>query len=449
MALQALLAVDAGEPSHVATPRLLRSSDLDARDRAFVTGLVAGTLRARRTLDHALIPYLDRPLSRLDADVREGLRLGAYQLRAGVAPHAAVSETVDAVAARRPRARGFVNAVLRRLADVGEWPVPEGDTDTDVGIRTSHPDWIVRRLRASFGDVQAQAILDLDNQAPTMMLRPNPLRADPLRADAEALRAELEAAGGSVNAGTIVPEALAVRGVGDPSVLDVVASGRASPQDEASQAVAEAVVGAVLRARGEDGHSVVVDLAAAPGGKACAIAERLPGRSMIVAADIAQQRLRWVTDAIARLDLTNVVVLCSDGSRLGLRDGVADAVLVDAPCSGLGVLRRRPESRWRIEQGDLGAMAERQRALLVEGARVLRHGGTLVYSVCTLSDEETLDIDSWLAREHGELEAIRIVDAPWRDHGRGSLLLPTDAGTDGMYVLALQKSTAIPAGTLG
>lgn len=442
VALNALLEVAAGEHSNVVTPELLRSSSLEPRDRAFVTELVNGTIRWRRLLDHALAPLSNRPLQQVDTRVLEGLRLGAYQLRIGVKPHAAVSETVDAVAQKSPRARGFVNAVLRRLADLdGNWPEPVGESDRDIGIRSSHPDWIVRRFRASFGDDVAHAILELDNEPARMVLRPNPLHSDPT-----ALRRELEEAGGSVTAGRLVPGALTVTGVGDPAALAAVSSGRATPQDEASQAVADAVP------LPEDG--VLLDMAAAPGGKAGALAERIATRPpagtgrrrpLVAASDVDRRRLGRVSEAVDRLGLTDIVSMVADARRMPCRGGSVPVVLVDAPCSGLGVLRRRTEARWRIAHTDIEGMVEVQRKLLDEAERVVAVGGHVVYSVCTLTEEETLGIDEWLAVRYPTLVALdnpvpNGLEAPWRPHGRGALLLPTSAGSDGMFIVVLRKA---------
>ncbi|MEZ5169762.1 MAG: transcription antitermination factor NusB [Acidimicrobiia bacterium] len=448
MALDALLEVASGAHSNVVTPELLRSSSLGPRDRAFVTELVNGTLRWRRLLDHALAPLSKRPLHDLDAPVLEGLRLGAHQLRIGVRPHAAVSETVDAVAQRAAQARGLVNAVLRRLADQGSWPVPTGGSDRAVGVRTSHPDWIVRGFRESFGPDVAQRILDLDNEAPRMVLRANPARTD-----ASELCRELEAAGGEVVPGRLVPGAVAVSGLGDPAALDAVSAGRATPQDEASQVVAAAVP--------LPDSGAVLDVAAAPGGKSTALGERVAtagyaeGRApVVVASDIDGRRLTRVGEAAERLGLGGVARMVADGRQLPFADGAAPVVLVDAPCSGLGVLRRRPEARWRVTHTDIGGMVAVQRRLLDEAERVVSVGGHVVYSVCTLTDEETLGVDAWLAQRHPMLVAVDgvavddvVPDAarrgraasPWMRHGRGVLLLPTAVGSDGMFAIVLRK----------
>jgi 16S rRNA (cytosine967-C5)-methyltransferase len=425
VALDVLVRVDDGAYSNLLLASALRHSELDARDRAFTTDLVYGTLRRRRTLDTALATALDRPIDALDPPVRAALRLGAYQLAAGVPPHAAVGETV---AAAPRRARPLVNAVLRRLAAAGPpWPEPAGDDASAIGVRLSYPDWIVERLAADLGREDALAVLEAANEPAPVALRPHPGRTT-----ATALAEELALLGATVEPGQLGIGAVVVRGAGDLGRVPAVAEGRATPQDEASQAV----VAALDPAPGD----VVLDTCAAPGGKATAVAERVGETGVVLAADVHPGRLGLVRRAAGRLGLTTVPTIVADGRALPVRTGAGDRVLVDAPCSGLGVLRRRPEARWRIHPEAIGELAGLQRALVRDAARALRPDGVLVYSVCTLTRDETLDVDAWAASELPELVALPPLAEPWRRWGRGALLLPHVAGTDGMFVLRLQRA---------
>ena len=177
----------------------------------------------------------------------------------------------------------------------------------------------------------------------------------------------------------------------------------------------------------------VADVCAAPGGKATAMGEQ---GAFVVAGDARPGRARLVLDNVRRLGLENVAVVAADGRRPPLRP-VLDAVLVDAPCSGLGVLRRRPDARWRIQPEAVAELALLQRQLLAGAAGLLHGGGRLVYSVCTMTTAETTEVDDWLRDEHPELEALAAPGAPWTPRGRGALLLPQTAGTDGMFMLTL------------
>ncbi len=425
IAVDALVRVEAGAYSHILLPELLRKQPLDPRDRAFVTELVYGTLRRQRTLDHLLARVSSRPIASLDPGVRAALRVGVYQLYAGSSPHAAVGETVGVVA---ERARGFANGVLRSVSRLGPpWPLPTGDSVHAIGTRESHPDWIVQTFADELGMEAARATLALDNEPPAVTLRVNPMRTT--RAEATD---ELRASGIEVDDGTLVPHALVVRHTGDLGALAAVRAGRVSPQDQASQAV----VAALDPQPGER----VLDVAAAPGGKAAAAAEAMRDDGVVVAADLHPARVRTVARAVERLGLRTVAPIAADGRDLPVRDATFDRVLLDAPCSGLGVLRRRPDARWRVQPHDVTQLAELQRALLTSAARAVRPGGRLVYSVCTLTRLETIAVDAFAASELPELVACEPAAEPWRPHGRGALLAPSAAGTDGMFVLVLERS---------
>jgi 16S rRNA (cytosine967-C5)-methyltransferase len=426
VAIRALVRIEDGAFANVALPAALRDTELPARDRAQVTEWVYGTVRWLRTLDHFLAPHLSRSVTRLDPPVRAALRLGAYQLWSGISPHAAVGETVAAVQAVAPRAKGFVNAGLRALSAAGPpWPLPEGDDATSIGVRTSMPDWIVELLVADLGADDAATVLDAVNEPGALTLRVHPGRAT-----VDEVEAELRATGVSVERGELLPDALVVTGTGDPAALPAVRDGRATPQDQASQAVA-ALVGARVGER-------VLEIGAAPGGKATALAETMGDDGLVVGLDRHAGRARLITTAAARLGLHTVVAVAADGAEPPFADRTFDRVLLDAPCSGLGVLRRRPEARWRLRPQQISELAALQRVLLEAAATAVRPGGRLVYSVCTLSAAETVAIDGWAQDRLGGFVAEPVPGAPWVAVGRGARLLPGVAGTDGMYCLVLR-----------
>jgi 16S rRNA (cytosine967-C5)-methyltransferase len=423
VALDALLRIEDGAYAHVVLPAMLAQTNLDDRDRAFATDLVYGTVRSQRRLDDLLAQVLKRPVPRLDPPVRAALRLGAYQLLHDTPPHAAVASTVDAVAARSPRAKGFVNANLRALTRLPQpWPEPADDATA-----LSYPDWLVTRLTAELGATDARAALAAMNEPAAVTLRPDPRRVTPA-----ALTDELRAAGAEVETGRLVPDALIVRGVGDPGRLDAVADGRATPQDQGSQAVV-----AVLAP--EPGERIA-DLAAAPGGKATAIAERVGSDGSVVALDVDAGRVRMIDGARHRIGLAHLFPVVGDGLAPPLVAASFDRVLLDAPCSGIGVLRRRPDARWRLQAEAIDELAALQRRLLTAAAPLVRPGGTLVYSVCTLTAAETVGVDEWAVEALPGFDALAPPGPPWRPHGRGALLLPQVAGTDGMFVLALRRT---------
>ncbi len=429
VALVALERIENGAFSNLVLPPLLRGSGLDARDRAFATDLVYGTVRRRRALDFLLTPRSSQALARLEPVVRAALRMGTYQLLDGVPAHAAVGETVTAVAGIAPAARGYVNGVLRAVARAGPpWPWPDGDGTEALGVRYSQPDWIVAMLVGQFGAEIASAVLSTADSAPAVTLRVNGKRST-----AEAVEAELVDAGVRVERGRLLADALVTTGLGDVGALPAVRDGRATPQDQASQAVAR-IVAAHLGSGAR-----VLDVAAAPGGKATAIAELKDG-VLVVAGDVNPSRAARIAMTATRLGLANVVPIVADGRRPPVQPGSCDAVLLDAPCTGLGVLRRRPDARWRLDPGDVETLAALQRELLAAVAPAVRVGGRLIYAVCTYSDAETLGVDEWAETHLAGFRAVDPPPAPWRPHGRGALLLPSDADTDGMFVLTLERA---------
>jgi len=366
---------------------------------------------------------LKRPVVRLDPPVRAALRLGAYQLLHGTPPHAAVASTVDAVGARSSRARGFVNANLRALTRLPQpWPEP-----ADEAVALSYPDWLVARLTDELGAGDARAAFEAMNEPAAVTLRP-----DPRQITVGALTDELRAAGAETETGRLVPDAVVVRGIGDPGRLPAVRDGRATPQDQGSQAV-------VTTLAPEPGERIA-DLAAAPGGKATAIAERVGSDGSVVALDVDAGRVRMIDGARHRIGLPQLFPMVGDGRTPPLVDASFDRVLLDAPCSGIGVFRRRADARWRLQPDTIDELATLQRDLLAAAAPLVRPGGVLLYSVCTLTNAETLAVDAWAAEALPDLVALPPPGAPWRPRGRGALLLPQAAGTDGMYVLALHRS---------
>ncbi len=424
IALAALVRADTGGFANVDVPVRLRRSRLDQRDKDWVTDAVYGTLRRRRVIDDLLRPLSARPLELLDTEVRAALRLGAYQLLNGVPAHAAVSETVAVV---RPSGRKYVNGVLRALGRTGPpFPIAE---DAGDAAALSYPDWIVEELTANFGPDDARRALEAMNEPPAVTLRVNPRRGDV----ASVLR-ELEVRGGSVEPGRLVPSALRISGFGDIGALRAVRDGRASPHDEGSQAIV-----AVLDPQPGE---VILDVASAPGGKACAAAERMDDTGLVVAADVHAGRLRLVREAAGRLQLQSIQALVGAGDALPFTPGRFDRVLLDAPCSGLGVLRRRPEARWRVQPEQLPSLSALQIRLLAAAGDAVRVGGRLVYSVCTLSQAETIAVDEWAAEHLPWFVALDPPGAPFRPHGRGAVVLPHDAGSDGMFVLVLERRSA-------
>jgi 16S rRNA (cytosine967-C5)-methyltransferase len=317
---------------------------LDQRDRAFAQRLAYGTIQRVRTLDHAIEQLGRRPVRKLDPPVRAALRLGAYELGFMQTPrHAAVNEAVELVrGARLERAVAFANAVLRRVAD-GIGPLleslPEG------ALKLSYPDWVEQIWTRDFGRGAALSLMRAQNEAPETAVR--------------LVRGEVD------GVPTEIPGAYRVERVDEAAL----AEGRIWPQSRGSQ-----LAGLVVGAR--EGERTL-DLCAAPGGKATMLA------GAVTAVEKHPGRARELEENAARLGATNLSVVCADALELPPEFRDYDRALVDAPCSGLGVLASRPDLRWRAEP-----LPELQVALLRAAADRLRPGGTIVYSVCTMNADE-------------------------------------------------------------
>jgi 16S rRNA (cytosine967-C5)-methyltransferase len=362
VAFRALQRIDhEGAYANLVVPAELGRSKLSDRDRRFVTDLVYGTTRMRRACD-ALV---DRFVSTTPSpEVRTVLRLGAYQLHfAGVPAHAAVGETVELAPTR---ARGFVNAVLRRVANTPmQWP--------SDAVRLSYPDWIVERLIDELGHDDALRTLEVMNEPPTVTER-------------------------------------------DDGYV----------QDLGSQWVAAAVPA--------EATDIVLDVCAAPGGKSTAIA--ITG-AHVVAADLQPQRVGLISTNARRLGAATVHPVVADGTNPPFAPGAFQYVLVDAPCSGLGTLRRRADARWRIQPSDVDDLVGLQQRIIDACAPLLAVGGTFVYSVCTLLRSESVD--------HALPIGFEALGRPpvgeWRPLGDGWRVLPHDADTDGMILLRYRRTS--------
>jgi 16S rRNA (cytosine967-C5)-methyltransferase len=380
LARRVLQRVDEGAYATLALAgELGRARALSPADRGLGTELVYGVLKRRRRLDWALAAYAPRGLDALDGRVRDALRVGAYQiLFLRVPAHAAVDDAVNAI--KRARGQGlanFANALLRRLAREGEPPPPSSSLER-LAVVESAPDWLARDALARFGDEQARAYLSSLNAPAPLWLRANTLRTT----RQEALRAlAAERPEATLTPSQRVPEALRADGAGDPAALRVFADGLVTPQDLAAQAVA--------RLCDPQPGERLLDACAGVGGKSTHLAALAGDRAPIDSADVSARKLDLGADLARRLGVTSMRAIACD-----LTDGHAplaasyDRVLLDAPCSGLGVLRRHPEAKWRRQPDDARALAALQARLIDALVPRVRPGGVFVYSVCTYTDDE-------------------------------------------------------------
>jgi 16S rRNA (cytosine967-C5)-methyltransferase len=425
--------------ANLVLPALLRSREITGRDAAFATELVSGTIRRQGSYDAVLAATLDRPLAKVDPPVLDALRIGAHQLLAMRVPsHAAVATTVDLVRARVGQGpAGFVNAVLRKVAahDLSGWvrrvaPDPAGDADGFASVAYSHPRWVVAALREAVGDDELDALLAADNEPPKVTLAARP----GLSTVEELTEAGAEPTGRS-------PYALTLPG-GDPGSIPAVADGRAGVQDEGSQVVALTLAAAPLEGRDERW----LDVCAGPGGKAALLAALASERgARLLAAERQVHRAGLVVRATRATRDGLLGVVAADGTRPAWAPETFDRVLVDAPCSGLGALRRRPEARWRRTAADLDDLVPLQHALLGTALDSMRAGGVVVYATCSPVLAETSGVVSAVLAERSDVrleEAEPLVGLP---DAAGPLpgtvqLWPHRHGTDAMFVAVLRRS---------
>lgn len=421
--------------ANLALPALLRERGITGRDAAFATELTYGTCRARGLLDAVIEAAAGRTSDQVDEGLRDPLRLGAYQLlRTRVEPHAALSTTVDAVAVEFDQGRaGFVNAVLRTISrrDEADWveelAPPESDRIGRLAFATAHPRWIAQSFSDALGPAGSELaqVLASDDERPLVHLA-----ARPGRIDAEALA---EAVGGTV--GRYSPFAVYLPG-GDPGRLEPVRDGLAQVQDEGSQLIARATALAPLQGADEQW----LDLCAGPGGKTALLGALAAQRGAhVTAVEVAPHRAELVANATKSLPVT---VVTADGRDSDLAAASFDRVLVDAPCTGLGALRRRPEARWRRQPGDIPELVKLQRELLASAIQLTRPGGVIVYSTCSPHLAETVGVVSDAVRRY----AVSAEDARAVFPGVAGLgdadavqLWPHRHGTDAMFTALLRK----------
>lgn len=401
---------------------------LEPRERAFAHELAYGTTRLRARIDGLIAPHVSRPLVDVDSPVLELLRIGTYQIHYmdSVPAYAAVSATVDQAreeVGRRPT--GFVNAILRKVALDPPQPPARIDSVEALSGWGSHPEWLVRRWLSRYTADQVRRLVEHDNRRPSTCLVPLGMASDDARAVLATHGIEAEFAAGW---------SPCLRLAGGTSVADALRVLPASiVQDPASNLV--------VRYADVSSGTIVADLCAAPGGKSLALSDRA---ARIIAADRSESRIRMLKDNALRTG-RRLDLVVADAVRPPLN--TVDAVLLDAPCTGTGTLARHPDARWRLTPEAIGEMAVLQARMLDAAAELVRPGGLLVYSTCTLEPEENEERVTEFLRAHGDfaLEPSDAVDRRDADQGfvdsAGYLRVePWRSGYDGSFAARLRKA---------
>ncbi|MTI79804.1 MAG: 16S rRNA (cytosine(967)-C(5))-methyltransferase RsmB [Firmicutes bacterium] len=441
LALKALKAVEEdGAYANLVLNRILEKYQPGKLDRAFTTELTYGTLRTLNTLDWVISRFIKQPLASQTVWVRNILRMGTYQLLYlnKVPPAAACNEAVEL--AKKYSNRGvvkFVNGVMRNVTrnlDTIEYPDINMDPVSHVSLKYSHPSWMVERWLKEYDLEQTIELCKTNNMTP-----PNTVRVNTLRISRQQLIERLQEEGVEAKEANYASEGLHLSNFFSFRTINSFQEGLFQVQDESSMLVGHAL---------NPSHgSRVIDAAAAPGGKSTHLAQLMENSGWILAFDLHEHKINLINDNCRRLGITNVKGKVGDAREIPAEyNNWADYVLLDAPCSGLGVLRRRADVRWRKEAYQIPSIVKLQREMLENVSRCVRPGGVLVYSTCTITDEENLQqVKSFLNR-HNEfvmedltpLLPARLADEPGVNQGYIQLL-PHLHGMDGFFMARMRK----------
>ncbi|NTZ18284.1 16S rRNA (cytosine(967)-C(5))-methyltransferase RsmB [Paenibacillus sp. JMULE4] len=438
-ALDVLLRIEQDRSySNLLLNRTLQQYQLDRPDAGLATEIVYGTIQRQGTIDYFLEKFVKGGLAKLQPWVRSLLRLSFYQLYYldRIPEHAVVNEAVQLAKRRGHQGiSGMVNGVLRNvLRRKAELVLPDGlPDDRRIALATSHPEWMVRRWIRQFGKEAAERICEANNRPPRVSIRVNRLRLAPAE-----LAERLRQGGLEAEPSDVAPAGVVVRGGGNMALTREYAEGLFTIQDESSMLVAEWV-------DPQPGERVL-DCCAAPGGKTTHLAEKMQDCGEIIACDVHEHKEQLIREQAERLGLRSIRTVRADARSLAgqFPAGSFDRILLDAPCSGLGVIRRKPDMKWSRQESELESVCEVQQELLDSIHSLLKPGGVLVYSTCTVEKAENEDMIRAFLERHPEFEP----DAPPSGQtGRLSLpagqafvqIMPYDFGSDGFFIARLRK----------
>jgi len=426
-----------GSYANLLLPKKLRESDLDRRDKAFTTELTYGTLRAKGTLDWIIQQFSKQKPDKIPDLVLDLTRMSVYQIMyMDVPDHASVNEAV-LIAKKNfhPGISKFVNGLLRTIArekDNLPWPDKEKDPARYISLKYFHPPWIVKMWIEEFGIEQTEALCEADNRPPKFVIRVNTLKITP-----EKLTDELKEAGWQVEPGMYMPEALVAKDAGDITRVPQFKEGQFYAQDESSMIIAHVV--------DPQPGETILDVAAAPGGKTTHMAQLMHNKGQILSVDVNPNRVNLLKQNIQRMGAFIAQAIKADATKLkSVVKKPVDRILCDAPCSGLGVLARRPDARWTKKPEQIEELSHLQTDILTSVADFVRPGGVLVYSVCTVTRQETkLVVERFLRiREDFYVgDVAPYLPEPLRADVRDGMiqLLPSRHGIDGLFIARLRR----------
>lgn len=435
-ALEVLLRVQSANAwSDGSLKRTIAKNGLDSRDAALCTRIAYGVIQNRALLDYYIDVWCSQRANHLEPVILNILRIGAYQiLFLDKIPHrAAVSEAVEMTRrAGRPKATGMVNAVLRKF--VVNWmdmpPLPQGSTADYLSLRYSHPKWLVSRLLDILGAEETEKYLQCNNAVVPTTIQTNTIKTTP-----DALCKELRTAGVTVEAHPWLPGCFTISGTGDLESLAAFKNGLFTVQDAAARLVATVAA--------PDEHARIMDVCAAPGGKSFALAMDQRDGGDILACDVHPHKLKLIENGASRLGLSSIRTALSDGrERHESWAEQADLVVADVPCSGLGIIRKKPDIRYK-DPKELSALPAIQAAILENAAAYVRRGGTLVYSTCTVLPEENEGVTDAFLAAHSDFVREKFTLLPPIGACDGQVTLwPQKWDTDGFYICRMRRKDA-------
>lgn len=438
IAAQAMMEImEEGAYNNMALRRLLRQNGaMPPKDRALVTEIVNGTLRNLYYIDHVINQFSKTKTEKMKPWILAVLRTAVYQIYFMKTPDsAACNEAVKLIADKGlAPLKGFVNGVLRTVGrEKDNVVLPKEGTPEFLSIQFSHPLWLIKMWIAYFGYEETQKLCEANNCPPDVTIRVNNLKTTK-----EALKKDLERCGATVTNGKYSPYALHLKKTADIGALKVFQDGLFHVQDESSQLAAE-----VLNAqKGE----AILDLCAAPGGKSFTIAERMENKGRLISGDIYEHKIELISQGAQRLGITIIEPKQQDATRWNeAYDNAFDRVLVDAPCSGLGLMGKKPDIRLKKNGDEIDHLVPIQRQILENGARYVKKGGVLVYSTCTLCKKENEKNVEWFLKNHPEFIAEDITEflpeTIWQETAKKGYitLLPHKSNTDGFFIARMKR----------
>lgn len=428
-----------GAYSNIALSKKLEDNKLSNLDKAFITELVYGTLKWKLSIDYIIERFSSVKIKKLSPWILNILRLGVYQLiyMSKIPESAACNESVNL--ARRyghSASSRYVNAVLRNIArskDNIEYPDKNKDLSAYLSIKYSHPEWMVKNWLNRFGESFTEELLKSNNETPPLTIRVNTLKTG-----REELQTLLENEGFEIHPAKYVKNALTIDNPSSFTKMEAFAKGLFQVQDESSMMVAQ-----VLDPKPGE---LVIDVCSAPGGKATHIAELMQNKGQVIARDIHEHKIKLIEEAALRLGIDIIKAEVFDAQEEDEElAGKADGVLVDAPCTGLGIVRRKPDIKWTRNIKDSDELVKIQKRILYTSSRYVKPGGVLVYSTCTIESKENEELVRWFLSENKEFEREDISnllpEALRKDTAKEGYVqfYPNTDGIDGFFISKMRK----------